>query len=41
VQLFDGRLVVDDEARIAQRGAAAVRQIWAQLQSEGWFGKSR
>jgi len=39
VQLFDGRLVVDDEARIAARGGAAVRQIWAQLTSEGWFGK--
>ena len=39
VQLFDGHLVVDDEARIAARGATAVRQIWAQLTSEGWFGK--
>ena len=37
VQLYDGHLVVDDEARIAARGGAAVRQIWAQLTSEGWF----
>ena len=37
MQLYDGHLVVDDEARIAARGGAAVRQIWAQLTSEGWF----
>ena len=37
VQLFDGQLVVDDQRRIVQRGAAAVQQIWAQLRAEGWF----
>lgn len=36
-QVLDGRLVVDDEARVVQRGAAVVRRIWAQLQQEGWF----
>lgn len=38
VQLYNGQLVVDDQARVAQRGAAAVRQIWAQLRAEGWLG---
>ncbi|MBL8981165.1 MAG: hypothetical protein JNL26_03220, partial [Gemmatimonadetes bacterium] len=36
-QVLDGRLVVDDEVRVVQRGAAVVRRIWAQLQQEGWF----
>ena len=38
VQLYRGQLVVDDQARIAQRGADAVQQIWAQLRAERWFG---
>ncbi len=37
VQLYDGQLVVDDETRVQQRGAAAVREIWGQLRAEGWF----
>ena len=36
-QVFDGRLVVDDESRVRQMGATAVRQIWDQLRSERWF----
>jgi len=40
VQVLDGALVVDDQPRVAQRGAAAVQQIWAQLRAEGWFGAS-
>jgi cytosine/adenosine deaminase-related metal-dependent hydrolase len=38
VQVADGEFVVDDQARVMQRGAAAVRQIWAQLRAEGWLG---
>ena len=38
VQLFDGQFVVDDVARIASRGGGVVKQIWAQLRAEGWFG---
>jgi len=37
VQVFDGQFLVDDPARLATRGAAALEQIWAQLRSEGWF----
>jgi 5-methylthioadenosine/S-adenosylhomocysteine deaminase len=36
-QVFDGTFVVDDEARVRQRGGAAVRRIWDQLRSERWF----
>lgn len=39
VQVYDGQLVVDDQSRVMQRGAAAVQQIWAQLRAEGWFGR--
>ena len=39
VQVFDGQLLVDDQARVQQRGAQAVQQIWAQLQAERWFGR--
>ena len=38
VQLYHGQLVVDDHARVVERGAKAVQQIWAQLRAEGWFG---
>jgi 5-methylthioadenosine/S-adenosylhomocysteine deaminase len=38
-QLFDGRLVVDDEERVKQQGGAAVEKIWAQLRAEGWLEK--
>lgn len=38
VQLYHGQLVVDDLARVQQRGAQAVQQIWAQLRAENWFG---
>jgi 5-methylthioadenosine/S-adenosylhomocysteine deaminase len=37
-QVLDGRLIVDDEARVVRRGAAVVRALWAQLTREGWFG---
>jgi len=36
-QLFDGRLVVDDEAAVSARGARAVHTIWDQLRAERWF----
>ena len=36
-QIFDGQLVVDDQAAVTQRGARAVRQLWDQLRTEGWF----
>ncbi len=37
VQISDGRLVVDDQARVAARGGAVVKKIWRQLQQEGWL----
>jgi 5-methylthioadenosine/S-adenosylhomocysteine deaminase len=36
-QILDGRLVIDDERRVIQRGAQVVKMIWEQLESEGWF----
>ena len=36
-QVFDGHLVVDDEARVVRRGGEVVRRIWDQLRTEGWF----
>lgn len=37
IQVMDGHLVVDDEARIISRGAEVVRSIWAQLERDGYF----
>jgi cytosine/adenosine deaminase-related metal-dependent hydrolase len=39
-QIFDGRLVVDDEDRVRRQGGAAVEEIWAQLHAEKWFDKT-
>ena len=36
-KLFDGVLRVDEEAKLLAAGGAVVRQIWAQLESEGFF----
>lgn len=37
LQVYDGRVVVDDEARVVAEGGRAAQQIWAQLTKEGWF----
>ncbi|MSO65570.1 MAG: amidohydrolase, partial [Alphaproteobacteria bacterium] len=37
-QVFDGHLVIDDEAEVIRRGAAVVETIWTQLSREGRFG---
>jgi cytosine/adenosine deaminase-related metal-dependent hydrolase len=37
LQVSDGRLVVDDERSVIERGAKVVGEIWAQLESEEWF----
>jgi len=36
-QVFDGHLVVDDEAQVVARAGAAVMQIWDQLRAERFF----
>lgn len=36
-QVRDGRLVVDDEARVRARGGAVVQELWAQMAAEGMF----
>jgi len=36
-QVWDGKLVIDDERLVVQRGAEVVEQIWGQLHSEGRF----
>jgi cytosine/adenosine deaminase-related metal-dependent hydrolase len=36
-QVFDGQLVVDDEARVQARAGDAVQQVWAQLRAEHFF----
>jgi 5-methylthioadenosine/S-adenosylhomocysteine deaminase len=37
VQVMNGHLVIDDEARVLRRGGAAVQKIWDILEAEGWF----
>jgi 5-methylthioadenosine/S-adenosylhomocysteine deaminase len=37
IQVRDGRLVIDDERRVAERGGRVVQKLWARLQAEGWF----
>lgn len=37
IQVFDGQFVADNFARVAREGGEAVRAIWEQLDSEGWF----
>lgn len=37
VQVFDGHLVVDDEARVVDAGGRAVQKVWQTLTREGWF----
>lgn len=36
-QVFDGHFVADNFAKVAEAGGEAVRAIWEQLDSEGWF----
>jgi cytosine/adenosine deaminase-related metal-dependent hydrolase len=37
VQVLEGRLVIDDAARVIARGGAAVQKLWGILASENWF----
>jgi cytosine/adenosine deaminase-related metal-dependent hydrolase len=37
LQVRDGRLLVDDETRVVERGGAVVRTLWARLAEEGFF----
>ena len=37
LQVSDGHLVVDDENGIISRGGEVVKEIWAQLEANGWF----
>ncbi len=37
IQVRHGNLVVDDERRIIERGGAAVKKVWAELERIGWF----
>lgn len=36
-QVFDRRLVVDDERRVIAEGARVLTRIWDQLRAEGWL----
>jgi cytosine/adenosine deaminase-related metal-dependent hydrolase len=36
-QVWDGRLVVDDEQRVVSRGGEVVAKLWGQLAAEDWF----
>ncbi|MBL8630129.1 MAG: amidohydrolase family protein [Rhodospirillaceae bacterium] len=38
-QIFDGRLVVADEAKVSAEGGRVVQAIWGQLEKQGWFTK--
>jgi 5-methylthioadenosine/S-adenosylhomocysteine deaminase len=37
LQVRDGRLLVDDEARLAERGGAVVATLWKRLAEDGFF----
>jgi cytosine/adenosine deaminase-related metal-dependent hydrolase len=37
VQVLDGKLVIDDAARVLARGGAAVQKLWDILTAESWF----
>jgi cytosine/adenosine deaminase-related metal-dependent hydrolase len=35
----DGELIVDDPARVQERGGVVVSELWEQLDAEGWLGE--
>ena len=37
LQVSEGRLVIDDERKVMERGGKVVEKIWARLAAEGWF----
>jgi 5-methylthioadenosine/S-adenosylhomocysteine deaminase len=39
VQIYDGHLAVDDEAKVVAEGGRVVKAIWDQLQKDEWFTK--
>lgn len=41
VQVFNGRLVVDDEAKVIAAGATVMKKLWAQLAKDGFFSPAR
>ncbi|MBL8644157.1 MAG: amidohydrolase family protein [Rhodospirillaceae bacterium] len=41
IQVFDGRLTVDDEARVLAEGGRVVQAIWERLEQDGWFTAAR
>ena len=36
-QVMNGRLIVDDEERVARRGGAVIERLWKELDAEDWF----
>jgi cytosine/adenosine deaminase-related metal-dependent hydrolase len=36
-QIYNGRLTVDDEAKVTKAGGEAVARIWRMLEQEDWF----
>ena len=41
VQVFNGRLVVADEAKVIAAGAVVMKKLWAQLEKDGFFTPAR
>ncbi|MSQ87438.1 MAG: amidohydrolase [Alphaproteobacteria bacterium] len=39
IQIYDGHLAVEDEAKVVAEGGRVVQGIWDQLQKEDWFNK--
>ncbi len=37
LQVFEGRVVCDDESRVLAEGGRVVQQVWRQLEQGGWF----
>ncbi len=37
IQIYDGQLAVDDEAKVVAEGGRVVQSIWDQLQKDDWY----
>jgi hypothetical protein len=37
LQVHNGRLLIADERRIAERAGRVMEKLWAQAAAEGWF----
>lgn len=41
IQMFDGRLAVDDHAKVLADGGSVMKKLWAQLEKDGFFAPAK